>query len=123
MATRIDEVQSYDADPDTVFAMLADEEFIVHKSTQSGSLDVTAEVEEVGDRTRIRNKRVMPAKVPGFREALPRRHHSDGRDTDLGRSRRSRSAGRRVLGGLRRSAHRVLRHDFAATRGCQAQPR
>ena len=44
MATRIDEVQSYDADPDTVFAMLADEEFIVHKSTQSGSLDVTAEV-------------------------------------------------------------------------------
>ncbi len=66
MATRIDEVQSYDADPDTVFAMLADEEFIVHKSKQSGSLDVTAEVEEVGDRTRIRNKRVMPAKVPGF---------------------------------------------------------
>ena len=66
MPARIDEVQLYDADPETVFAMLADEEFIVHKSTQSGSLDVSASVEVAGDRTRIRNSRVMPAKVPGF---------------------------------------------------------
>jgi hypothetical protein len=66
MPARIDEVQFYDADPETVFAMLADEEFIIHKSTQSGSLDVSASVEVNGDHTRIRNSRVMPAKVPGF---------------------------------------------------------
>lgn len=66
MPTQIDEVQYYDADPETVFAMLADEQFIVHKSTQSGSLDVSAGVVADGDRVRIHNRRVMPAKVPGF---------------------------------------------------------
>lgn len=66
MPAQIDEVQFYDADPATVFAMLADEAFIVHKSTQSGSLEVDAEVEETADGVRIRHHRVMPAKVPGF---------------------------------------------------------
>ena len=66
MPAQIDEVQYYDADPVTVFAMLADEQFIVHKSTQSGSLKVEAAVEEDGDGVRIVNNRVMPAKVPGF---------------------------------------------------------
>jgi Protein of unknown function (DUF2505) len=66
MPAQIDEVQYYHADPETVFAMLADEEFIVHKSTQSGSLDVSAGVVADGDGVRIHNRRVMPAKVPGF---------------------------------------------------------
>jgi hypothetical protein len=66
MAARIDEVQCYDADPETVFAMLSDESFIVHKTKQSGALDVHASVEQEGEGTRIHNRRVMPAKVPGF---------------------------------------------------------
>ena len=66
MPAQIDEVQFYQAPPETVFAMLADEQFIVHKSTQSGSLDVSASVESEGDQYRIHNRRVMPAKVPGF---------------------------------------------------------
>ncbi|MCU0295986.1 MAG: DUF2505 domain-containing protein [Candidatus Nanopelagicales bacterium] len=66
MPAQIDEVQTYDADPATVFAMLCDEEFIRYKSTQSGSLEVDATVTEEEDGIRIHNRRVMPAKVPGF---------------------------------------------------------
>lgn len=66
MPAHIDETQLYDADPQTVFAMLQDESFIVHKSEQSGSLEVTADVVDEGDSVRINNRRVMPAKVPGF---------------------------------------------------------
>jgi len=66
MPAQIDEVQFYEAPPETVFAMLADEQFIVHKSKQSGSLDVSASVDADGDEVRIHNRRVMPAKVPGF---------------------------------------------------------
>jgi Protein of unknown function (DUF2505) len=66
MPAHIDEVQTYDADPATVFAMLCDEEFIRYKSTQSGSLEVDASVTDDGDGIRIHNRRVMPAKVPGF---------------------------------------------------------
>lgn len=66
MAAEIDEVQTYDADPQTVFAMLSDEQYIVYKCEQSASLDVTAEVSEDGDQVRIHNRRVLPAKVPGF---------------------------------------------------------
>jgi hypothetical protein len=66
MPAQIDEVQYYEADPETVFAMLADEQFIVHKSTASGSLKVDASVAADGDGVLIHNNRVMPAKVPGF---------------------------------------------------------
>jgi hypothetical protein len=66
MPTHIDEVQRYDADPATVFAMLSDEQFIVYKCEQSASLDVVAEVADEGDSVRIHNRRVLPAKVPGF---------------------------------------------------------
>jgi hypothetical protein len=66
MPSHIDEVQRYDADPQTVFAMLSDQAFIVYKSEQSASLDVVAEVEDEGDTVRIHNRRVLPAKVPGF---------------------------------------------------------
>jgi hypothetical protein len=66
MTARIDEVQHYEAAPEEVFAMLSDDEFIVHKSMRSGSLDVEALVEEDQDIVTIVNHRVMPAKVPGF---------------------------------------------------------
>lgn len=66
MPAHIDEVQRYDADPQTVFAMLSDETFIIYKCQQSASLDVVAEVEDEGDTLRIHNRRVLPAKVPGF---------------------------------------------------------
>ncbi len=66
MPAQIDEVQTYAADTATVFAMLCDEEFIRYKSTQSGSLEVDASVTDEGDSIRIHNRRVMPAKVPGF---------------------------------------------------------
>lgn len=66
MPAHIDETQHYDADPQTVFAMLRDEAFIIHKCQQSASLDVTADVVDEGDTVRIHNRRVLPAKVPGF---------------------------------------------------------
>lgn len=66
MAAQIDEVQTYPADPATVFAMLADEAYIVYKCEQSASLDVTAEVSQNDGEVRIHNRRVLPAKVPGF---------------------------------------------------------
>lgn len=66
MPSHIDEVQRYDADPTTVFAMLCDEQFIVYKCEQSASLEATAEVTDEGDSLRIHNRRVLPAKVPGF---------------------------------------------------------
>lgn len=66
MPAHIDEVQRYDTDPVTVFAMLQDQAFILHKCQQSGSLDVVAEVRDEGDGVRIHNRRVLPAKVPGF---------------------------------------------------------
>ena len=66
MAAQIDEVQTFDADPETVFAMLSDEKYIEYKCEQSGSLEVTAEVSEDGDEVRIHNRRVLPAQVPGF---------------------------------------------------------
>ena len=66
MTTRVDEVQHYDAAPEDVFAMLSDDEFIVHKSLRSGSLEVDATVEEDPETVTIHNRRVMPAKVPGF---------------------------------------------------------
>lgn len=66
MPALIDEVQCYDSDPTAVFDMLADEEFIIHKSTQSGSLEVSAGVQATGDRVIIHNRRVLPAKLPGF---------------------------------------------------------
>jgi hypothetical protein len=66
MTARIDEVQHYDASATDVFAMLSDDEFIVHKSMQSGSLDVETLVEEDAEGVLIVNRRVMPAKVPGF---------------------------------------------------------
>lgn len=66
MPSHIDEVQRYDADPATVFAMLCDEQFIVYKCEQSASLEATAEVTDEGDSLRIHNRRVLPAKVPGF---------------------------------------------------------
>lgn len=66
MPAQIDEIQRYDADPTTVFAMLSDEKFIVYKCEQSASLDVVAEVRPEGDSVRIHNRRVLPAKVPGF---------------------------------------------------------
>ena len=66
MPAQIDEIQRYDADPTTVFDMLSDEQFIVYKCEQSASLDVTAEVAPDGDKLRIHNRRVLPAKVPSF---------------------------------------------------------
>ncbi|MEZ5157239.1 MAG: DUF2505 domain-containing protein [Candidatus Nanopelagicales bacterium] len=66
MPALIDEVQRYDADPATVFDMLADEEFIIHKCNQSGSLEVSAGVWANGEQVIIHNRRVLPAKLPGF---------------------------------------------------------
>lgn len=66
MTTRVDEFQHYEAPPEDVFAMLSDDAFIVHKSLRSGSLEVEALVEEDPEGVTIGNRRVMPAKVPGF---------------------------------------------------------
>jgi hypothetical protein len=66
MPALIDVVQRYDAAPVTVFAMLSDEQFIVYKCEQSASLDVTASVKNSGGTITIHNRRVLPAKVPGF---------------------------------------------------------
>ncbi len=66
MPAHIDETQHYDADPTTVFAMLRNEEFIVYKCQQSASLEATADVTDEGDTVLIHNRRVLPAKVPGF---------------------------------------------------------
>lgn len=66
MTTHVDEVQYYEAAPEDVFAMLSDDEFIVHKSLRSGSLEVDALVEADAEGVLIVNRRVMPAKVPGF---------------------------------------------------------
>ena len=66
MPAHIDETQHYDADPQTVFAMLSDQDFIVYKCEQSASLEATAEVTDEGDTLQIHNRRVLPAKVPGF---------------------------------------------------------
>ncbi|MCB9424486.1 MAG: DUF2505 domain-containing protein [Actinobacteria bacterium] len=66
MPSHIDVTQHYDADPATVFAMLSDKDFILYKCEQSASLEATAEVIDEGDTVSIHNRRVLPAKVPGF---------------------------------------------------------
>ena len=66
MPAQIDEIQRYDADPATVFAMLSDETFIIYKCEQSASLDVVAKVQPDGENIRIHNRRVLPAKVPSY---------------------------------------------------------
>lgn len=66
MATRIDQIQHYPADPVTVFTMLSDEEYIVHKCLEAQAKDATAEVTQNGDGYTIHNSRVLPAKIPGF---------------------------------------------------------
>lgn len=66
MTKKVDEVQKFDADPETVFAMLTDKDYIVWKSEQSAALEAVAEVVNTDDGVRIHNRRVLPAKVPGF---------------------------------------------------------
>lgn len=66
MATRIDYRQNFQDSPQVVFDMLSDPEFIVHKCTESGSIDVSAEVEDDGDEVTITNHRVLPAKLPSW---------------------------------------------------------
>ena len=65
-ATRIDEVQSYDADPDTVFAMLADEEFIVHKRRRAGRSTSRPRSRKSVTAPDPATSGSCPAKVPGF---------------------------------------------------------
>lgn len=66
MSTRIDYEQTFAGTPDEVFAMLTDPEFIVHKCTESGSVDVTADVDDTGGEVTITNHRVLPAKLPSW---------------------------------------------------------
>ncbi|MGH8829346.1 MAG: DUF2505 domain-containing protein, partial [Jiangellaceae bacterium] len=56
----------FDADPDTVFAMLVDEGFIARKTTAANALRHEITVRRDGDRVIIELLRVMPPDVPDF---------------------------------------------------------
>lgn len=67
MTTSIDEVQTYNAEPETVFAMLCDPAFIEAKCMASGSLEAKAEViDDGGGKLSLVARRVLPAKIPSF---------------------------------------------------------
>ena len=57
--------QSFDADPVTVFAMLANPEYVQIKCEATGSMETTIEIDESADgSTTITSTRVLPADVP-----------------------------------------------------------
>lgn len=67
MTTSIDEVQTYQAAPEEVFAMLSDPAFIEAKCMASGSLEATAEfIDDGGGKVSLVARRVLPAKIPSF---------------------------------------------------------
>ena len=66
MSTSVTYTQFFAAEPTTVWEMLAHEEYVHHKGMRSGSMEVSAEVDDRGHEIVIISRRTLPAKVPGF---------------------------------------------------------
>jgi hypothetical protein len=66
MATMVNYTQHFPAQPEDVWRMLTDPEYISHKGLRSGSLEVNPEVAVRDDETLIISRRRLPAKIPRF---------------------------------------------------------
>jgi hypothetical protein len=71
MATDFTHTQTFPADPETLFALLANEDFILAKCAATGSLSATASVSPGPDGTMtLVSTRVLPADLPGPARSL-----------------------------------------------------
>lgn len=61
---KLEESQVYDADPDTVFAMLCDRAWREEVCRATHAVDFSVEVEETADGVTVRTTRLLPAEVP-----------------------------------------------------------
>jgi Protein of unknown function (DUF2505) len=63
-AMKLEESQDYEADPDTVFAMLCDQAWREEVCRATHAVDFSVEIEESGDGVTVRTTRVLPANLP-----------------------------------------------------------
>lgn len=63
-AMELEESQDYDADPETVFAMLCDRTWREEVCRATHAVDYSVEVEGTGTDVTVRTTRLLPAKVP-----------------------------------------------------------
>jgi Protein of unknown function (DUF2505) len=63
-AMKLEERQDYDADPDTVFAMLCDQAWREEVCRATHAVDYSVEVEKTDAEVTVRTTRVLPANVP-----------------------------------------------------------
>ncbi len=63
---KIEHVQRYTGDPETVFAVLIDPDYVEAKCWATGATEAGVTVEPDGDSVVIRTVRSLPAKVPSY---------------------------------------------------------